>query len=355
MSLKKEADNYISLQEAAKYCRYSQEYLSLRARQGKLRAVKLGRNWVTKKEWLEEYITQIEEYNKDSYYISLQEASKYYAYSQEYLSLRARQGKLRAVKLGRNWVTKKEWLEEYLAEVEEYKESLKVKEVREVKEVKKVERKVLPPENLPVGKLDEREFAKIRPLPLPVFRFGFAFGLVLVLLVTGVIFGRTFLENVFEDIYALGKAGDVIEGTSESVKSLVVAIGKGGASISTDPLGTFKKYGQWVGDQVFTLGKGLKRIPEKFVQGFKLIAKLWQKPEKIVEEPIIPEPGEKEGMVVIPSTEEDELIKERIKLAFSDEVRIEPEDRASGIIIPIFKKKEGEEYMYVLVPVKEEN
>jgi len=47
---------YITLAEASKLCAYSQEYLSLRARQGKLGAVKKGRNWVTTKEWLWEYI-----------------------------------------------------------------------------------------------------------------------------------------------------------------------------------------------------------------------------------------------------------------------------------------------------------
>ena len=47
--------NYISLKEAAKYCPYSQDYLKLRARQGKLKAVKMGRNWFTTREWLEEY------------------------------------------------------------------------------------------------------------------------------------------------------------------------------------------------------------------------------------------------------------------------------------------------------------
>ena len=51
-------DTYISLQEAAECCSYSQEYLSLRARQGKLKSVKFGRNWVTKKEWVEEYLTK---------------------------------------------------------------------------------------------------------------------------------------------------------------------------------------------------------------------------------------------------------------------------------------------------------
>lgn len=52
---------YMSLSEAADSCRYSQEYLSLRARQGKLQAVKVGRNWVTTRAWLAEYLRLMEE------------------------------------------------------------------------------------------------------------------------------------------------------------------------------------------------------------------------------------------------------------------------------------------------------
>lgn len=133
--------NYISLTEAAKSCDYSQDYLSLRARQGKLGAVKIGRNWVTTKEWLEEYINNINGYGvierenvkasiesvagvpAGSYdsseaggakFLSLHKAAEICGYSQEYLSLRARQGKLKAIKMGRNWVTKKEWLADYV-------------------------------------------------------------------------------------------------------------------------------------------------------------------------------------------------------------------------------------------------
>jgi len=49
-------EKYLSLSEAAKYTPYSAEYLSLRARQGKLKAIKIGKIWVTKKEWVEEYV-----------------------------------------------------------------------------------------------------------------------------------------------------------------------------------------------------------------------------------------------------------------------------------------------------------
>lgn len=46
---------FISLKEAARYCDYSQDYLSLLARRGKLTAVKINRNWMTTKEAVEEY------------------------------------------------------------------------------------------------------------------------------------------------------------------------------------------------------------------------------------------------------------------------------------------------------------
>ena len=51
---------FILLSEAATQCRYSQEYLSLRARQGKLRSIKRGRNWMTTNQWLREYLDYCE-------------------------------------------------------------------------------------------------------------------------------------------------------------------------------------------------------------------------------------------------------------------------------------------------------
>lgn len=58
--------DYISLSQAAENCYYSQEYLALRARQGKLKAVKFGRNWMTRIDWLKEYISNTKEYNLKS-------------------------------------------------------------------------------------------------------------------------------------------------------------------------------------------------------------------------------------------------------------------------------------------------
>ncbi|MDD3006930.1 MAG: hypothetical protein PHX30_05140 [Candidatus Pacebacteria bacterium] len=58
--MKTEEPKFISLAAAAKMTNYSQDYISLLCRQGKLKAEKLGRNWVTTKEWLYEYVDKTE-------------------------------------------------------------------------------------------------------------------------------------------------------------------------------------------------------------------------------------------------------------------------------------------------------
>ena len=54
--------NYISLIEAAKLCSYSEPYLRLRARQGKLKSIKLGKKWVTTASWLDDYERRVQEW-----------------------------------------------------------------------------------------------------------------------------------------------------------------------------------------------------------------------------------------------------------------------------------------------------
>jgi len=56
----------------------------------------------------------LDAFQKGSGYVSLREASKGSPYSQEYLSLLARRGKIEASKIGRNWFIKKEALERYI-------------------------------------------------------------------------------------------------------------------------------------------------------------------------------------------------------------------------------------------------
>lgn len=53
-------EQWISLREAAEGTPYSQEYLSLLARTGRLEAIKRGRNWVTTRRAVEEYQASVE-------------------------------------------------------------------------------------------------------------------------------------------------------------------------------------------------------------------------------------------------------------------------------------------------------
>ncbi|MDC7222179.1 MAG: Fic family protein, partial [Spirochaetales bacterium] len=54
-----EKAGFINLKEATKYCDYSQEYLSLLARKGKLSAIKINKEWLTTQEAIEEYILRV--------------------------------------------------------------------------------------------------------------------------------------------------------------------------------------------------------------------------------------------------------------------------------------------------------
>ena len=125
-------------------------------------------------------------------YISLKEATKYCNYSQEYLSFRARQGKLKAVKFNRNWVIKKEWLEEYLSQVGEYNQKINKEKI--------APRIAIPPENLPIEGVKEStspglnltERLKLVPIPI-VMVLGF-------ILITSIFYGKDSFQNVYNDL-----------------------------------------------------------------------------------------------------------------------------------------------------------
>ncbi len=72
-----------------------------------------------------------------------------------------------------------------------------------------------------------------------------------------------------------------------------------------------------------------------------------------------PDPGSESsfgGLAVVPSsnTEDgDERIKQKIRDSFSDEVEIKPDSsRTAGVITPVFRKVRGDDFVYVMVPIK---
>jgi len=285
---------YISLAEATRYCHYSLPYLNLRIRQGKLRAVKFGRNWMTTRKWLGEYMLNVEKRKEDAdTFISLSEATRYCHYSLPYLNLRIRQGKLRAVKFGRNWMTRKEWLEDYLEKVEIYNQENRAEETKKIELVHAGENNVLPAEEKrsldisPDNKI--QEFPKVKKFGLS--RTGYIALIIFCLFAGSVLMAKFGASNTIENFS--GKTTGIISKFQKTFDLL---------------------------KQRFASLKGSGKQDSK-------------------------------GLVTIPSSDKDSDMKKNIQASFSDEVRVEPIDLSSGYIVPIFRKKEGDKFMYIMVPV----
>ena len=62
------------------------------------------------------------------------------------------------------------------------------------------------------------------------------------------------------------------------------------------------------------------------------------------------------GMAIIPSdtSATDAQTKQRVRESFSDQVEVHPDQSGTaGVVKPIFKESKGDDFVYVLVPVKE--
>lgn len=358
-----EKEQLISLHEAAELCPHSQEYLSLRARQKKLRAVKVERTWFTTKAWLGEYISRE--------FLSLQVAAKISSYSQEYLSLRARQGKLKAVKIGRNWSTTKEWLKAYVDQVEGYKDKISVSRFMQ-SEAKIASTRKLPnpPENLPI----EETFAK--PILIPalvspkisfteLFKLTSAFAVVLVLLGFTSVLSRDSLQEVSRDIspimeYAVASATSYLPDFEfGEVQNFAGSVGGIGGSYIAWLHNTFSGMVSGIATNVqsvhTSITQRIRSLGERFGDRFAT-----EKPRSTQEEssgdvdsPTGTPQVEKRGLVVVPSTEDNEKVKEQVKQSFSDEVVVVPHDDESGIITPVFREREGSDFFYILVPLQD--
>ena len=142
LEIKKEQNlKYVSLSEASHISGISRDYLNVLIRRGKLRAIKIGKNWLTTKDWISALKVSREEFkNENSQYLSLFNAARLAGVSAGYLNVAVRRGKLRAVKLGRNWFTTNEWLSEYQRSVGKTFEIIsELKKIEEFSKIKKAE------------------------------------------------------------------------------------------------------------------------------------------------------------------------------------------------------------------------
>ena len=195
-------------------------------------------------------------------YISLQEAAQYCGYSQEYLSLRARQGKLKAVKIGRNWVTTKEWVQGYEKKVKEYNNQLRAEELavskQKAQEFKLPELKLSFFKNLAFGKNLVSSFARNKQFLKPAL----GLSLVFVLVIGGIAMSRELVNGfnhfVFEATpYLKNIVADVSDGANDLINNPEIK------ENAKQTINTVGEYNQW-------LKYGFLNTSQKIVLGYSL-------------------------------------------------------------------------------------
>lgn len=101
------------------------------------------------------------------------------------------------------------------------------------------------------------------------------------------------------------------------------------------------------------------RSVRDFIKGSRLRVLVWLSGDSLA---VVPDSSyvgtsKQEGLVVVPKKDNEnyEQTVTRIKKTFSDEVSVSPDESGtSGVITPVFRSAEGEDYLYVLVPIQDE-
>lgn len=347
--------------------------------------------------------------NESADFISLSEATTYCDHSQDYLNLLARKGMLRAVKIGRNWVTTKEWLSEYQQRIERKRMRMAEKaygcpeavgqnsveaEIFAVDNAAKETEKRTDgiAENFPVLQHSSPAAGIVNEQPKSeTLKKNYLSGIFASnrLRVAGVlaIFLALFCGAALVGPSAGFKAFSNFENSvaqSQEAKNILNVSGRASALItdgwdvaarSLFGTATFlKKEGYGFLDYLFNGRTEVVKVT-RIVPGANSV--VFQKSVDVLEENIIDDtqgrfdqfreefdlPGDvakagtadpERGMVVIPAGGDSEQAREKIEQSFSDEVTVNPKDEVSGIIVPRFKDKEGEDYVYMIVPVDKE-
>ncbi|MDP3740803.1 MAG: hypothetical protein Q8R08_00570, partial [bacterium] len=159
----------IPLSNAANLVGSTPAYLNVLIHRGKLKAQKVGRNWFTTKEWLFEHFggkngVSGQEESQVSRLLPLSTAAELVSSSSAYLNVLIHRGKLKAQKVGRNWLTTKEWLDEYFEEKKEVISLLPAKPI----EIEVVPQLLEPPVDDFTGKNLEQDLVSLREIPRSV-------------------------------------------------------------------------------------------------------------------------------------------------------------------------------------------
>lgn len=320
-------------------------------------------------------------------YISLSEAAKLTSYSQEYVSLLCRQKKMKGTKIGRNWVTTKEWVERYINKTKGNGQNIIPVKIKSAKgkefnsEASEPSSLSFLAENTPMDDSIPPVIGKLilTAIICSLFVSGFIFlqlGLQKGAIKTnpsqavkgasasiaeGIIFASDSLDAI-KNKSAEFAAGDIIAfgGSLENISD-------NGKELSAEAKNNLENFAKPIQKKLTRLSYSKDIILSAVFGGMNInksergrvagVEDLNEGGGAISDERIDLTNEEKKGMVVVPlegdkdSPENIDMIN-RISSSFSDDVDVRPnEDGISGMINP--KNNPEENYLYLMVPVKE--
>ena len=338
---------------------------------------------------------------QDEEFLGLREASSLYGYTQHHFGLLARQGKLKAQRIGKKWFTKKIWINEYIKTLED---SYRFSENHYSRQENPLNGK---PGDFFIShhSKDGRSITESvrsssnkyrRYLSSGLFhsgRFHFRFGqiasalsfLTVVLLLLQWAGWTSWPNESFlrvqhetaEFVSEIAYEVSLLSLSQRTEKNLVsfwrdtknahssvkeISPETFGSFLSNVSVGVARSF-SWeetkknlygFADDVVRMLRGFKDYAAGVGRYFKLAFK---------EEGSVPGnellggvPETKQSLVIVPVGYGDmgkEELEAEIKKSFSDEIIVEPDEEGdTGVIRPVFRSSVGDEYLYIMVPVK---
>ncbi len=356
---------YISARRAVSISGYTGDYVGQLCREGKLDCKRVGKSWFVTEESLLNYrLSTKQEFSveekvkttlasstlastvSDSIildrqnFVSAKRAAEISGYTSDYVGQLCRLGKLESRRVGTSWfVSEKSLLNhcitlakesdekktEVVKELEIVKGVEVVKEVEFVKEIEIVKpviatvatpvvEKIIAPKKV----VFSNSLTQGNSLTVSIAYFSklsLLFGILIVLIIS--VFQHLAVSNISQSNPFVTSSVNSSANVIDSVISFFTAIPKFAISLFSN-------------DSSKTVVKEVEKPPPAF-----------------------------NGISLAPSfgsVSKDEILKERIRESFSDEVEVKPDKSGTaGIITPVFKKTKGDNFVYVLVPVNKNN
>ncbi len=279
---------------------------------------------------------------QDKKYISARRASQVYSYASDYVGQLCRAGKLDCKMVGRSWfVTEESLINHRLSVKQEVAKGDVIVPVAKDEVRNGVENSV---ENI-VTSVAETSLVEVPKIIHPVFTN------------TSIVFKKSAIKN-FHNHSLTASASHFTMMTLVAVVFFITSL-----FLFQSMLFSFNHSSDVSKVSPASVISATAQVVDRIISFFSSVPKLAMNlfiddvVQPVVREVEKPPPSPFNGLAVLPlsnSVVQNEVMKEKTINSFSDTVEIKPDTSGTaGVITPVFKKAKGEDFLYVLVPVKD--